>query len=262
MFVANVLEKAGHPMNLLLAAVLLVQDKSAEGTFASLVRPVDQARTLTVKASVDGTSRGGEGFSWRSSWTLLLKDENKVWLRVQSGERETLYVSDGKKMAQVFGKDGWRLVEDRESPRKLVPLLKNSILREGPERVIPVLFFPNTRLRLKESGPVTDLKGPDGQESRRTLEYAFVPVTPWAQLEGKVESAKVTLTYDPGTGKPTKLYVHSKREERKRQEPWDRVRICPPIYPDVESWVTVTFDEVSFNADIPDEKFKLPEEKK
>jgi hypothetical protein len=241
-------------MYLLLAAVLLVQDKSAEGTFTSLVRPIDEARTLTVKASVEYTSRGGENVSSHFSWTLLLRDENKVWLRTQSGDRETLYVSDGKKMAQVRGHMAGRLVEERETPWNLVPLLKNSLLRGGPKDVMSLLFLPKPGHRRREPGPVTDLKGPGGQEGRRTLEYTFVPATPWAELEGQVESAKATLTYDPGSGKPTKLYVQSKREGFKGT--------CPPIYPDVELWTTVTFDEFTLNADIPDEKFKLPEEKK
>jgi outer membrane lipoprotein-sorting protein len=245
-------------MNLVVALVLLLQDKSPEEVLQSITGKLDSAKTLNLKVSVEGASRG-DGDTWsQSSWTLLMKDENKVRFTLNSrssaGEQEALYVSDGKTTRVVFKRSGAPTTSSKETPRNLVPSLKEAILRGGPDLLFVLLFITDNLQPEKQTGSISNLKLSSAQKESHVLEYKFIPATPWTEYIGKVESTEVMLTYDPKTFQPIKRYIHSKREEKHKG-----VRTCPPIYPDVESWTTEAFDALTLNADIPDEKFKLPE---
>src|SRR5438876_6102631 len=108
-------------MSLLLAATLFLQEKSADEMFRAISGKIDQARTLTIKASVETMSRGDGRSATHSSWALLVKDENKVRLTLKSGDNETVFVSDGKTLRATCPS----MASSKEAPWNLVPLLKD-----------------------------------------------------------------------------------------------------------------------------------------
>src|SRR5436190_2306720 len=84
-------------MNVLLAAVLLVQDKSAEETFKRIEDSILHAKTISV------TIRRAETEAWgEEKRTMLLKDGNKFRIESQGSIKgkayETLEICDGARM--------------------------------------------------------------------------------------------------------------------------------------------------------------------
>ena len=228
-------------MNLLLAAVLLLQDKTAEETFKKIEETVSATKTLTFKFDVKLVKAiGGEESVLRG--TILLKKGNRMWcdsaVLKGSSQKKMLFVSDGSKVAAVA--DG-RTFEAKETSRDFNASLTALITRAGAVNVIAgitsLLFGEG--LNVEKPPSVTEIKSGEDDGTMKTLRYTTV-MTP---LAGRPATLDVRLWYEP------KSLSLVKRTMRYRSET-DAL-----IYSE-------TYEEFTLTADIPDEKFKLPVEKK
>jgi len=238
-------------MNLLLAAVLLLQDKTAEEAFKKIEETILQAKSITLSYKISGTSLDQQHTERKSeaSGTLLLKAPNQAYLQessIVSGGRRTsrLIVSDGSSM--VIKRDPpW----DQERPRKaaaphmLNERLKAALLWLGASSPFDIgSGMIEGRAEKEDFDPVKEFRlesfqtGPhDG--NAQTLAFRAV------SIKYPTVVSRFTLGYD------LKSFRLLKRSQAMK---WEQIEISS----------TEAYDEFTLNADIPDEKFKLPEEKK
>src|SRR6476620_4302343 len=93
-------------MNLLLAAVLLMQDKTAEDSFNKIEEQILRSKTLRVEFILS-TEDGGKKRA--SPGSLLLKEGNKVHFSMDTGETlgpqklVATALCDGTMMLQAYG---------------------------------------------------------------------------------------------------------------------------------------------------------------
>jgi outer membrane lipoprotein-sorting protein len=235
-------------MNLWLATALLLQDRTVEETFKKIEETVTKAKTIRIqfKSIASGTEGAPAG---EMSGTILLKEGNKalesyVW-SAGGEQRNIFYASDGTHatFGSDLGRGGETYQADTFSASEgLSSRLGVALVRFGQDPLAlltcKTLFTcpagypcdPKAQFRLSDFNA-----GPD-YEGLKTMTYKLmVPETTgfhltkiWYEpLSYKV--VKRTLTQDIGRG------------------------------PGKERNMTETYKEWTLNADIPDEKFKLPE---
>jgi outer membrane lipoprotein-sorting protein len=225
-------------MNLLLAAVLFVQDKSAEETFKKIEDSILQAKSISVTIRREETEAFGEEVK-----SILFKEGNKF-------RNETKGSVKGKAYEMVCICDGKRRYSNETS--KLETALKEdnwlqvSLSRMGNAHTV---FYSYLRIQgcvltpnpsdLRQVLDVSNFRFGDTEANGKALLYHVrARVTPKAE---PIADYEVTTWYDPATFKPLrrKVEVTDKRFN-----------------------VTEVYENLTLNADIPDEKFKLPEDKK
>jgi outer membrane lipoprotein-sorting protein len=231
-------------MNLLLAATLLMQDKAAEETWKKIEDTVLAAQTVRIKFQWDPEMKEGalKGKDAYASGVLLIKQGNLVSLRTDvKVEDRTIEVE-----IQSDGSSLYRKLDAFEAHRDPVPpsigrgLLVSSI-RTGIPMSVSFSRLGNSKVGtedlekyLAHPVSVSDLREATDDKGAKTLTYK-IKVRP-----GRTSSIKVW--YDP------KSFLLQKRTIRDEDRD--------------SGTITETFEEIVLNADIPDEKFKLPEEKK
>jgi outer membrane lipoprotein-sorting protein len=256
-------------VNLLLAAILLVQDKTAEEIFKKIEEMIEQADSISIRLKYRMILDSGKGLPTKEEETtavILLNKENKVVVSVEPSP-----MFDGGRSDMKVLSDGDRLVVTDESgktasgttPKSLGTGFKTILARMGyfgaqwlvprsPRLPPPVIGGQNPaklapkeekdpdlkkflERDLKKDFQITDLKA-FTEDGEHLLRYSL--------KQGKGEALEMTLWYDPKTYKPLKRrYVLA--------------GLGTLSIVQLETYV-----EFSTNADIPDEKFKLPEQKK
>jgi hypothetical protein len=228
-------------MNLLLAAVLLMQDMTAEETFKKIERAVGDAKTLTVKVTGKVSSPTEGIAALPATISLLLKNDRMVHFDVTVGSgddvRSSSIISDGSSLRVRFGA---RRDYDKETPDAMRSLWNLALVRTG--LLIGGFFFQDVvrggkPIDLKEILQVSDLKMGDDDGPAKTLTFTV-------KLD-RTDDAQVRFWYDP---KSFALQKRSVLATKNGAVP--------------RGTFSEAYDEFILNADIPDEKFKLPEEKK
>jgi outer membrane lipoprotein-sorting protein len=228
-------------MNLLLAAVLLLQDKSAEETFKKIEETVAAAKTLSLKFDVKLVKAVGVEESVLKG-TILLKKGDRMSLdsaMIKGGDqREMMFVSDG---SQISARADGRIRGTKETPKDFNAHLTTLLTRAGAIHFIggvtPVFFGDG--LNLEKAPSVTEIRTGEDDGTLKTLTYKTV-VTPLVAPPATVD---VRLWYEPKSLRLVRRTLSYKSET-------------------VSRIFNETYEEFTLDADIPDEKFKLPEEKK
>jgi|SRR5579862_536817 len=230
-------------MNLLLAALLLMQDKTAEETFKKLTEILEKANSITVRRSTKGDSVAPNSKP-NSEILLLLKEGNKVRFEArfpnmpkeEAGETVMWLVSDGKRMMYRFGPTDSPQVKDTPPNlrAKLIEVLTYTDLSIGSYFTFLQATTRSVNPEPSDIVEVTKLAHGAEDGTVRTLTCRMIVA--------KKDFADIRLWYDPKTWKPIKRTT----------------TLLPPGH----STLIETYDEFTIDADIPDEKFKLPEEKK
>jgi outer membrane lipoprotein-sorting protein len=217
-------------LNLLVAAVLLLQDKTAEETFKKIEEQIEKAKTVRITSKLEGTLNQGKEKKISKTGVFILKQGNKVYAKIKEGDSTDMLVSDGAMMLTDF------------LPRKFPPgAPTSSVVLKTPEELNRTLSWA-----LVSKGAVLSLLEMIG------LAYSVDPKEnklrfPAHEFEhgGEDRGAKVlkyklgdvaaTLRYDPKS-----LRVFSRRLTHKD-------------FGDV----TETYDEFSLDADVSDDQFSV-----
>jgi outer membrane lipoprotein-sorting protein len=175
----------------------------------------------------------------KSTISLLLKDDNKVrvelTMRMGGRERRGNIISDGSKLRIRFDSG-----DTQETPAATRVLWNRMLVRTG--LMVGTFLFQDSvgngkTVDPKDFLPVSDVKKGDDDGTAKTLTFTVT-------LGGN-DTAEVRLWYDPITFRIQKRTVLAKSKGK----------------PDQGS-ISETYEDFTLNAEIPDEKFKLPEEKK
>lgn len=239
-------------MNLLLAAVLLMQDKTAEETFRKIEETIEQATSLKVRITytmeLPTKFPGSPAQQMSTKAEILIADRNRVRVVVDpnpmfKGGRTDLSVrSDGKLLRVV---DPGEDASEGKAPQTTTSGFKTLLGRAGyfgsqdlvPKGLMAAGEDPDLARFLRK-----DLKKElalSGLEAARDTDGDFLKYTVHGQIP-------MRLWYTPKTHLPARRIW-----ELPFPVPGNLVIRCTEVY-----------DEFTLNADIPDEKFKLPEEKK
>jgi len=226
-------------MNLLLAAVLLMQDKIAEETFKDIEGTLQKAKSISVKAEAEVKWIAKPANNRSVEATLMRADGNKVFEYekiVQNG-----VVFDGELRSD--GTQVWRGLMGKldMEPKVARADFDAKLARIGPG--LSTVFIVGKELKkpegVNDSLIVSDLKHADDDGASKTLTYTL-------SFAGRLKgvSVEIKLWYDPAS---LKLLRRGAVISDKGV---------------LQGTVNEKYTEFLTNTDIPDEKFKLPEEKK
>jgi type II secretion system protein G len=223
-------------MNLLLAVAILLQDKAAEEAFQKIADTFEKAKTVTLEFKAEvGQKRGNADAAFLLEGTLLLKEGRKVNLtartRTQGMEDDFAAVCDGE---QIFHRNGKRSPVTKDAPKEFAAHLAAMFSRGG----MFMTFADNMRPVAKSGNqdPKTlyaplNLKQGEDDKDAKTLVYGL------KFPEGEMDCV---LRYDP------KTWIPSGRTMTVKQNGAEAGTIR-------ETYKTFVLD-----AELPDEKFKLP----
>ena len=248
-----------RPMTLLVAFALCLQDKTAEEIFKKIQEQIEKAVTISVKFKfrMDG---GIEKEPPLASGTILLKNTNKVNLSVQHGsDKSSVIISDGQKVKDRSNGGDWR---ENDAPKTLKGDLSAVLAGSG---IGFAVMFSNGRDQsgdnaesLKNVFKVSDFGTDADEKNAKTLTYKLkLTDKPSGSLQylGK-------LWYDPKTYRLLKRTVIIKGEEGTLKFKVKDGEGIPNFEgEELTLSYTETYEEFTLNADISDEKFKLPAEK-
>jgi hypothetical protein len=229
-------------MNLLLIA-LLVQDKIALDSFKKAEESLEKAKTLQVVISRTSTSK--------PLLTLKLKEGNKLCLRVEEAGgtlRHASVFSDGNEMSITTPPS--RLANRRKTPPSLEAAAKVALFRGGFDGLHSLIEGLLRKADESDKGfdfktmfGVSELARTDPGDATETFHFTLTKRVTWrdpilgesgwvgVRLRVKSDGSQLLDRAESGVGKVS----------------WS----------DAE-----TYKEFILNADIPDETFKFPEEKK
>jgi hypothetical protein len=226
-------------MNLLLAAVLLLQDNTAEEAFKKIEEVIEKTKTLSMDVylgQLGGINGGDEAPSITyATGSALFKEGNRALFRMTTirGRQFSNWgiIVDGDSMFRAFKAEA--------SPPKLSQVLKRSITRGGILETLKVSALRNmhstrenqiegmaTPIEVSNFSSITD----DDEKSARTFSYK-------SKAANTSDFKEVQVWYNP---KDHHLVM---------------VRITVGISPE-------TYQKFLYNPDIPDEKFKIVEREK
>jgi hypothetical protein len=226
-------------MNLLLAAVLLMQGNPAEETFKQIEDGIEKAKSIHVgiEAVVEWKVKPRNNQS--ATGTLMAAEGNRVSEYLKMIQQGFIFDSE----TRCDGKAVWAALKG------IVPVEPSSVRSNFNAKVARVgillssLLIRDQDLKkgedLKRSVALSNFQQGDGDATGKTLTYTLSFSGPLKDM-----SAEVTLWYEGGSLKLLK-----------------RVSVIKEKGVD-KGTVTETYKIFVLNADIPDEKFKLPEEKK
>jgi outer membrane lipoprotein-sorting protein len=224
-------------MTLILAAALLLQDKTAEDAFKKIDEAVVKAKTVRLEFKTEMTQvTGGADLVLTSEGTLLFKGDDKVCystrMKDPRGEEEMTLASDGLQLRVRTGK---KLRSPRESTKEFASDFKAQFVRGGAYLAYGSSLRPKSKTEesRKQFEPQNLRQGEDDQEAK-TLLY---------QLKLSNQEIDVTLRYDPKTFLP----LGRSGAVRKNGVEAGTLR--------------ETYKEFALDADLPDEKFVLEEKK-
>jgi outer membrane lipoprotein-sorting protein len=227
-------------MNLLLVAVMLLQDKDAEDTFKKIEEKIGQAKSIRIKfSSEEETSERRKG----PSGVLLLQSGNKAKLTENPSTRsESWSVSDGKHVQSsrhgLYDEGITGPVPNGIAPvsKDLEKNLRVLVSRAGCVLggFTSIAFQANMNSESREWLRVSRFKLGENDDKAKTLFYRL-------EVGQKARPVDVRIWFDPESFKLLKRKI---------------------VYEvDGGNQVTImeTYDEFTFDAEIPDEMFKLPE---
>ncbi len=228
-------------MNLLLAAALLMQDKTAEEALKSIEDAFGRAKTLSVRyVRREPQADGGEA---EARGTILLKEGNRLrweYSSLRKGVKgDLVVVSDGARVVTVI--NGKRDV-DRKTFKGLNETFAVLLARAGSVPILSgfraLLDNPKIdRIMAQQATPITGANLGEDEDGKKTLNY----ITVFNPFRSDSRTAEIRLWYEPSSYRIFKRSLTNKG---------------------MNGTIDENYSEFSINADIPDEKFKLPEEKK
>ncbi len=229
-------------MNMLITCALLLQDKTAEETFRKIEDAITKAKTVSVnyKSEVDRFYGRPESFKYEG--TLLLKEGNKVYIAIKGqderGTSSSMMVSDGTTLEMN--------PELREQPGDapknlreafLVALARGGVCQAKELSNFLILYRQDGSPDYRELFSLSNFKAGEDDEGRKTLTYRLT-----VKVYKKQQDYDVKLWYDPKTYRPVKRELNYRDESRRLT-------------------IVDSFSEFVLNADIADEKFKVPADK-
>ena len=225
-------------MTALLAAILLAQEKSGEETLKKLEELILNAKTVTVKYHYDVEARRSDtAVRCQGPGLVLLKHEDKSLHYTKRPflefDTESLSISDGTD-------HGWKL--DDAWDKRPTPVAKGtgrkdrlSLVRGGAMGLVAPVYLDDLEAKSKAIGITA------------STENEMLLISYKIQLEhGKVSDIK--LWCDPKTLLPKKR-IYSFFSEVSDE----KSRVTK-----TEGTATETYEQFVLDAEIPDEKFKLP----
>jgi len=227
-------------MNLLLVAVMLLQDKDAEETFKKIEEKIGQAKSLRIKFHSDeemSQSRKGP------SGVLLLQSGNRArYTENPSTRSETWSVSDGKRVQSsrsgLYDEGITGPVPNGIAPasKDLKKNLEVLVSRAGCTLwgIASIAFQANMKSDFSQWIRVSRFKPGEKDGEAKTLSYLL-------EVGQKSRPFNVTLWFDPESFKPLKR------------------KIVYEVDGGTQVTMMETYDEFTFDPEIPDEMFKLPE---
>jgi outer membrane lipoprotein-sorting protein len=230
-------------MNMVLAAVLLLQDKDAEEALKKIEEQILRSKTVRMEFSL---STGADDKKNIGSGSLLIKEGNKVRFEMETGEGEQKTVLKGGSNGTLW----WGVWGPLGRSDEVVPTLslafrmafaRVSVTMAGSFCIECPIRKDVTTLDISTMLAISDLKAGDVDGTMKTLSYQ-VQVND-AFLEGARDPVRVKAWYDPKTFKPVKRQVTRKRADK-------------------EVVVLETYTGLAFDEEIPDGKFALPKEDK
>jgi outer membrane lipoprotein-sorting protein len=227
-------------VNLLLACSLLLQDKTAEETFKKIEEMIGQAKSLRIKfSSEEEISERRKG----TSGVLLLQSGNRARFTENPSTRsESWSVSDGKRVQSsrhgLYDEGITGPVPNGIGPvsKDLVKNLKVLVSRAGCSLWggASIAFRANMKSEFPEWLRVSQFKLGANDGQAKTLSYLL-------EVGEKSRPFDVTLWFDPESFKLLKR------------------KIAYAVDGGKQVTTTETYDEFTFDAEIPDENFTLPE---
>jgi len=230
-------------MNLILIAALLVQDKVALDEFKKAEETLEKAKTLQVVIVRTETSK--------PHLSLKLKEGNKVLLQFETGMGimdKARVLSDGSGM--LIWNQTRRKATRRKTPPSLEAAAKAALFRGGSDGLKTLVEGLERKADESDKGfdfktifQVSELARTDPGDSTHNFHFTLTKREPWldptvwesdwvgVRLHGKSDGSQLLDRVENADGKS-----HWRASE--------------------------TYKEFILNADIPDETFKLPEEKK
>ena len=218
----------------------IVQDRAAEEIFKKIEERIEKAKTLRIRFSWqhdDFRDRDVQG----QSGVLLVKTGNKAWYQTKdSMGHERWAISNGRRMCSGNTSNydqgivaGERRYDTGPTSKELEKDLRRLVSRPG----LPLFTFSTLAFRFEEATPkwirASDFKSVETGGKTRALSYRL-------SAEDESRSMDVIVWYDPESlqllKRKTSFFV-------KPQDPLA---------------ITETYSEFIFDADIPEEKFKLP----
>jgi len=227
-------------MSLFLFAVLFLQDEEAQETFKKIEERIGQAQSLRIKFH-----SGEDMFQSRnkSSGVLLLQSGNRVrYTENPSTRSETWSVSDGQRVQSSRS----RLYDEGITgpvpngiapvPRELEKNLKDLVSRAGCTLwgIASVACQGKMNSDFSKWVRVSRFKSGENDGEAKTLSYLL-------EIGQKPRLFNVTLWFDP------KSFELLKRKTVFEMDGGNQVTVME------------TYDEFTFDAEIPDEMFTLPE---
>jgi len=225
----------------------------ARRSFTKLEETLINAKTLSVRFRSDGKGPT-DADKYEASGTMLLKEGNKAFIEARTignqEKAELVFVSNGSMVSSETTR--WRTnVPDHPGVRDesagpmssgtLKTELSAGLARIGQSMsVTQIMVRTNARgnFNMRESNRPSEFQVGDNDGPYKTLTYRFRPE------DSQCSVRETKLWYDPITYKLIK-----------RRQVWKGEK-------GIEGVLNETYEEFILNADIPDEKFKLPEEKK
>src|SRR6185295_8051749 len=119
-------------MNLLLAAVLLVQDKGSEGIYRQMKESIEKSKSITIEfTALVEQKTNDSAIRVECSGSVAIKDSEKLRLKmniVQEGQTGRLDTTcDGKRLRS----ENTGRVQEREAPKEMVPNMIAGFSREA-----------------------------------------------------------------------------------------------------------------------------------
>jgi len=231
-------------MTMLLAAALLFQDPSAETAFKKILETAMAAKSCVVDVKLHRSSKSAvKSDTYDAQSTMFLQDVNKAqWSFSKPGsDHPTTLVSDGARMKY----ESQDVTLGSASPKTLKSDLTTSWVLLGNAGVA---FYVSALLagshpdeKFSEWFHASGFENGPPEGDVHTLSYTFTHVP--KEAAGNKGSFKVKLWYAPTTSKLNK-------------RTWTGI-----IWGD-EVTVTEIYERYSLNTEIPEEKFRVADEKK
>jgi hypothetical protein len=233
-------------MNLLLAAALLLQDKSAEETFHRIEAALDQAKTIRFKCTWESTGKKPDPITGLAKVTGSaegwIKEGNRQFFIQQFVTKDQTinkkFICDGQRVASWVGEDRIDKAALANQGKRAVAALS----RIGHlSSTFALNFHPQTpegdaAFDRDTAAPVDGIKtGPADGKAASLIYTLHFPETK-QQLACRV-------WYDPGTLRIFKRAVTMESG-------------------DTGFTMTETYERLELNTQIPDATFTIPEEKK
>jgi outer membrane lipoprotein-sorting protein len=226
-------------MNLLLAAILLLQDKTAEETFKKIEEQILGAKSLRVH--LGALDKGVAGNHVSSSIHMKSGNKFRLEFETKTGDeiQRILQISDGTQIHEASGQRSRTL---RPTPSDFNRNQAVALTRLGYWPTWGLVFSsanPTKGLPLEKCLVTSDFKTEKSEGNLGILTYRVSLVLENEKLEESKHTYFVRLYYDPKTYTPAKRMIQ-----------------------DPTGTQGETYRDWSFGSELSEERFRIPEEKK